>query len=393
MEINKERINKNLFENIELLTKQEVKEAMDYVIEKIDQNLDLYTDNFPSACTTNQFYRTKGNDDWTNGFWTAMIWLAYDYTGDEKYKKVAKIHCESFYKRLENHFVLDHHDLGFLYTLSTVADYKITADEKSKKNSIWAAEKLLDRYHENGRFIQAWGKKGDANEYRMIIDCLFNLPLLYWASEEAGDEKFKVVADNHFETAINILIRDDASTYHTHYFDVETGKPTKGITHQGFADDSSWARGQAWAIYGMPLNFKYNKHEKNIYLYERVLNYFLNRLPEDLICYWDLIFTEEDKQFRDSSAAAIVACGILEMDGYIKEHENKEVYVKAAHGMIRSLINKYTTKDMESNGILKEGVYSWHNSKGINECNLWGDYFYMEALMRIYKEKDLMLYW
>ena len=393
LNIKNEKINKELFENIELLSKTEIKIALDYVVKKIDENLELYTHNFPSACTTNQIYRTKGNDDWTNGFWTAMIWLAYDYTGDEKYKKVAKIHSESFHKRLEEHFVLDHHDLGFLYSLSTIADFKTTGDTKYRDSSIWAANKLLDRFQENGEFIQAWGKKGDPKEYRMIIDCLFNLPLLYWASEETGDNKYKDVADKHFETATKNLIREDASTYHTYYFDLETGKPTKGVTHQGFSDDSSWARGQAWAVYGMPLNFKYNKHEKSEFIYERVLNYYLNRIPEDLVCYWDLIFTKKDNEPRDSSSAAIVACGILEMDKYILEHENKETYMKAAHGMIRSLIQNYTTKDMNSNGILKEGVYSYHSGKGINECNLWGDYFYMEALMRVYKEKDLMLYW
>lgn len=383
----KENIDLNKFKDIELLKKEEIKEALDYAIKKIDENLELYTDNFPSACTTNQYYRTKGNDDWTNGFWTAMIWLAYEYTGDEKYKNVADIHIESFKQRLEDHFVLDHHDLGFLYSLSAVAGYKLTGSEKAKETAIWAANVLIDRYQEVGEFIQAWGKKGDEEEYRLIIDCFFNLPLLYWATEVTGDEKFKVVADKHFNTAINTVIREDSSTFHTYYFDMKTGEKTKGVTHQGFKDDSSWARGQAWAVYGLPLNYKYNKFENCEYLYERVLNYFLNRVPEDLICYWDLIFKDGDGEPRDSSSAAIVACGIFEMNKYNKN----EIYEKAAHGMLRSLIENYTTKNMDSNGILAHGVYAWHHGKGIDECNLWGDYFYMEALMRLYK--DWNLYW
>ncbi|MGL4453199.1 MAG: glycoside hydrolase family 88 protein [Sarcina sp.] len=387
----KECIDLNKFKELKLLNKDEIKNALDYAIKKIDENLELYTHKFPSACTTNQIYRIKGNDDWTNGFWTAMIWLAYEYTGDEKYKEVAEIHIESFKKRLEDHFVLDHHDLGFLYSLSAVAGYKLTGLKKARDIAIWAAEVLLDRYQEVGEFIQAWGAKGDATEYRLIIDCFFNLPLLYWASEETGDEKFKIVADKHFNTAVNTVIREDSSTYHTHYFDIETGVPTKGVTHQGFSDDSSWARGQAWAIYGLPLNYKYNKYENCQFLYERVLNYFLNRVPDDLICYWDLMFKDGDGEPRDSSSAAITICGILEMNKHNFDENKKDSYEKVAHGMLRSLIENYTTKDMKSNGILAHGVYSWQHKKGIDECNLWGDYFYMEALMRLYKDWDL--YW
>lgn len=376
-----------------LLLKDEVKSALDYVIQKIDENLDTYTYKFPSACTTNQKYRIKDNDDWTNGFWTGMLWLAYEYTGDEKYKRVADIHIESFEKRYEDNFVLDHHDLGFLYSLSAVAGHKVTKCQKAKNLALKAAEKLKNRYHETGEFIQAWGKYGDENEYRMIIDCFLNLPLLYWAHEETGDESFLEVANKHFNTAINNVIREDASTYHTYYFDKETGKPTKGVTHQGFKDDSCWARGQAWAVIGMPLNYRYNRVEECKEIYDAVTNYYLNRLPEDLVPYWDLIFTEKDNEPRDSSSTAIVACGMLEMAKYDEDLEKKEFNIRAAHAMLRSLVEEYTTKNTkDSNGVLLHGVYSWQHNKGIDECNLWGDYFYMEALMRIYNN-NWNLYW
>ncbi|MGL5347626.1 MAG: glycoside hydrolase family 88 protein [Peptostreptococcaceae bacterium] len=378
--------------DVKLLNREEITNALDFVIKKIDENLDLYTQNFPSACTTNNVYRTKGNDDWTNGFWTGMLWLAYEYTNDEKYKKVLDVQVESFRKRLEDHFVLDHHDIGFLYSLSTVAGYKVTGDENCKDISIKAAYKLLDRYHEDGKFIQAWGTKGDPKEYRLIIDCLLNLPLLYWAYEETKDERFKIVADTHFDTALNTVIREDGSSYHTYYFDIDTKQPVKGVTHQGYADDSSWARGQAWAICGMPYNYRYNKVEESKYIYERVLNYYLNRLPEDLICYWDLVFTEKDNEPRDSSSAAIVACGILEMNKYMDDCEEKTIYTNVAHQTLRNLMENYTSKDEQNaNCVLLHGVYSWQHNKGINEGNLWGDYYYMEALMRLYK--DWNLYW
>lgn len=376
-----------------LLNKEDVTDALDFIVKKIDENLETYSYKFPSACTTEQRYRIKDNDDWTNGFWTGMLWLAYEFTKDEKYRQVAEIHIESFEKRYEDNLVLDHHDLGFLYSLSAVAGYKITGSEKARSLGLKAAEKLKGRYQENGEFIQAWGTLGDENEYRMIIDCFLNLPLLYWAHEETGDESYIEVANSHYKTAINNVIREDASTYHTYYFDKESGKPTKGVTHQGFKDDSCWARGQAWAVIGMPLNYRYNHVEESKEIYNAVTNYYLNRLPEDLIPYWDLVFTAEDKEPRDSSSAAIVACGMLEMAKFNEAGEAKELNIRAAHGMIRNLINEYTTKNNpESNGVLMHGVYSWQHNKGIDECNLWGDYFYMEALMRILK-KDFNLYW
>ncbi|MDU6808790.1 MAG: glycoside hydrolase family 88 protein [Clostridium sp.] len=302
------------------------------------------------------------------------------------------MHTENFEERYNNDFVLNHHDLGFLYSLSAVADYRITGSEKARELGLKAANKLKGRYQEKGKFIQAWGNLGDESEYRLIIDCFLNLPLLYWAYEETEDQSYLNVANNHFNTAINNVIRKDSSTYHTYYFDKETGEPTKGVTHQGFKNDSCWARGQAWAILGMPLNYRYNKNENSKEVFEAVTNYYLNRLPEDLIPYWDLIFTEKDGESRDSSSAVITACGIFERNKFDEDYNNKDIYNKAAHEMLRNLINNYTTVNEDSDGILMHGVYSWQHNKGIDECNLWGDYFFMEALMRLYKE-DWRLYW
>lgn len=384
--------NRDVLEKYELLTKEEIEKGLNILIKNIDENLDRYTNKFPSACTTNLKYRVKDNDDWTNGFWTGMLWLAYEYIGDEKYKKVAKIHTDNFKERYDKDSVLNHHDIGFLYSPSVVADYKVSGSEMARELGIKAATKLKGRYQEKGGFIQAWGNLGEESEYRLIIDCFLNLPILYWAYEETKDESFLEVANTHFNTAINNVIREDLSTYHTYYFDKKTGKPTKGVTHQGFKNDSCWARGQAWAILGMAINYRYNHNENSKEIFEGVTNYYLNRLPEDLIPYWDLIFTAEDKEPRDSSSAVITACGIFERNKFDKEYNNKEIYTKAAHEMLRNLINNYTTVNEDSDGVLMHGVYSWHHNKGIDECNLWGDYFFMEALMRLYKE-DWRGYW
>lgn len=377
----------------ELLNENEVKEALDFIVKKINQGIEYFgEDKFPSAASNNGIYKKTENNDWTNGFWTGMLWLAYEYTGEEKYKVLAQKHTGNFKERLDNRVVVDHHDLGFLYSLSTVADYKLTGNKFAKEVSLEATEYLIGRYQEKGGFIQAWGKLGEDKSYRLIIDCLLNIPLLYWAAEESGEKKYFDMAYTHYNSTIKNIIREDASTYHTYYFDNNTGEPLEGVTRQGYSDESCWARGQAWAVYGLPLTYKYTKDKNAIRLYEAVTNYFLNRLPEDDICYWDLIFKDGDNHPKDSSSAAIAVCGIIEMDKYYFG-ESKEVYVKAAHKMMRELINSYTTSiNEDSTGLIKHSVYAYFDGKGVDECTIWGDYFYMEALMRL-QNKSWNLYW
>lgn len=380
------------FKEEKLLNREEVKEALDFAIKKIDESLDLFTDKYPTPASKGLKYEPIDNIEWTNGFWTGMLWLAYEYTGNEKYKNVAQKQTDSYFNRIESKIEVSHHDLGFLYSLSCVADYKITGSEKAKKAGLMAADQLVTRYREKGNFIQAWGPINAPDNYRLIIDCLLNIPLLYWASNETGDKKYYDIAYTHYVTACNNVIRDDASTFHTYYFDVETGEPLKGVTRQGYSDDSCWARGQAWGVYGLPLNYRYTKDHDGIKVYKALTNYYLNRLPEDKVNFWDLIFNDGDNQPRDSSASAIAVCGMLEMNKFLSEmDENKDIYNKAAHGILRALIKDYTSKGTDSNGILLHAVYSWHSGKGVDECNIWGDYFYMEALMRLYK--DWNLYW
>lgn len=376
--------------NCEELSREEIKEVLDFVISKIDENLHDFTYDFPGEASVNNKYEKKANDIWTTSFWTGMLWLAYEVTGDDKYRIPAEIQLMSFKDRLEHKVEIDTHDLGFLYSLSAVAQYKLTGNEVAKEVGIKAADYLIGRYKEKGEFIQAWGDINDPANYRLIIDCLLNLPLLYWATEVTGDEKYCNIAYKHYKTAVKYVIREDASTYHTFFFDPETGAPARGETHQGYSDDSSWARGEAWGIYGIPLNYRYTKDPEAEDLYRKLSNYFLNRLPEDLVAYWDLIFTDGNEP-RDSSSNAIAVCGMLEMDKWMKDDEEKLIYKKSVHAMMRSLIDNYTTKNVDSNGILLHGVYGKPQNEGVDECVIWGDYYFMEALVRMYK--DWELYW
>ena len=381
------------YEAAGFLTREEVTAAMDRVADQVRCNMEYFGTRFPSSATRNQTYGVIDNIEWTDGFWTGLLWLCYEYTGDDAFKNLALKNVDSFLNRVEKRIELDHHDLGFLYSLSCVAGYKLTGSAEGRKAGLLAADKLMERFQEKGGFIQAWGELGARDNYRLIIDCLLNIPLLHWAFLETGNPVYRNAAMRHYEAACNNVIRDDASAYHTFYFDPETGEPLKGVTRQGYSDDSAWARGQAWGIYGIPLNYRYVKDDSAFNLFKGMTNYFLNRLPEDEVCYWDLIFTDGSNQSRDSSAAAIGVCGIHEMLKYLPEVESdKNTYRHAMHCILRSLIERYTAPEIKpGNPVLLHGVYSWHSGKGVDEGNIWGDYYYMEALMRFYK--DWNLYW
>lgn len=376
-----------------LITKEEAELALQECVKQVELNMEYFKDKFPWPGTKGLKYPIIENIEWTDGFWTGCLWLAYEYTQDEKFKALALKNVDSFHNRVVKQIELEHHDLGFLYSLSCVAGYKLINDEKAKEAGILAAEKLITRWQEKGQFLQAWGPFNSKEHHRFIIDCMLNIPLLYWATEVTGDNKFRDLATKHFETSCKYVIRDDASAFHTFYMDPETGEPSHGATRQGYTDDSSWARGQAWGIYGIPLNIRYTNATEYTGLFKGMANYFLNRLPQDNVCYWDLIFTDKDNQSRDSSAAAIAVCGMLEMMKYLPEDdEDRKIYAGAASNILRSLIQNYTEKEHAlGDPILYHGVYSYHSGKSVDEGNIWGDYFYMEALMRYIKNWNL--YW
>ena len=385
--------NPERFLNQPLLTKEEVKAAIDLAMEQLHVNMEYFKEEFPTPATFDNIYPKMDNTEWTNGFWTGELWLGYEYTNEEAMKKLAQANDRSFLDRVKRRIELDHHDLGFLYTPSCMAEYKLLHTPAAKEASILAADKLIERYQEVGGFIQAWGELGKPEHYRLIIDCLLNIQLLFWASEQTGDPKYAQMATQHFYTSANNVIRDDASAFHTFYFDPKTGEPVKGVTRQGYSDDSAWARGQAWGIYGIPLTYRFVKDEDCFGLFKVMTNYFLNRLPKDHVSYWDLIFGDGSGHSRDSSATATAVCGIHEMLKHLPEVDSdKLTYKYAMHAMLRSLIDNYANREIKpGRPLLLHGVYSWHSGKGVDEGNIWDDYYYLEALIRFYK--DWELYW
>ena len=371
--------------------------ALDTACGILRKNLAQFTDKFPGSNSENQFYQPGENVEWTTGFCTGQYWLAWEHTGEDAFKTAALRQTDSFLDRIRRRVDVDHHDMGFLYTPSCVAAYKLTGSQTAKTAALLAADNLLARFQPKGGFLQAWGALGAPDNYRLIIDCLLNLPLLYWASAETGKESYRNAALTHTKTSMAHLVRPDHSTYHTFFFDPATGAPLHGSTQQGYRDGSAWARGQAWGIYGMALSYRYTRDPACIGLFWDITRYFLSRLPEDLIPYWDLTFTSGGEP-RDSSAAAITACGLLEMAGHLPPQDAAQCTLLAGQ-LAHALWERCAVKDPAvSNGLLLHGVYakaSPYNpipkDRGVDECNTWGDYFYLELLTRL--EKDWAPYW
>ena len=376
------------------MDKKKLQRATARAVSVLRENLGNFTYKFPGSNSEHMFYPATENTEWTTGFCTGTYWLAYELSGEESFRTSAEIQVESFYNRIKQKTDVDHHDMGFLYTPSCVAAYQLTGNQQAKEAAILAADQLISRFQEKGEFLQAWGVLGAEDNYRLIIDCLLNLPLLYWASLVTGDEKYRDIAIRHTRTSIRNLVREDNSTYHTYFFNPRTGEPLRGVTAQGYRDDSAWARGQAWGIYGTALAWRYTTNEVCRNMFRKVTDFYLRHLPADMVPYWDLQFSEGSSEPRDSSAAAAAVCGILEMcsNGGL-EKEEQSFYRNEAQRMLESLIDKYAvTSSQEANGLLRHGVYaksSPYNSvsdRGVDECNLWGDYFYLEALTRNMKE-------
>ncbi len=382
--------------DLPVLTDAQAAAALDSAVEQVRVNLPLYTDHCQNHSSVNNIYPACDNNQWTCGFWPGEVWLSYERTGDEAFKRTAMTLVKSFDHRIRNKIEVDHHDMGFLYSPSCVAAYKLTGDTTARDAAILAADQLISRFQPKGQFIQAWGEMGAPENYRYIIDCLLNLPLLYWASEVTGDSKYADIAHRHITTCLANSFRPDGSTYHTFFMNPD-GTPSHGATCQGYRDDSFWARGQAWGVYGSVLSYRYTKNPEYLDTFRRALDFYMTRLPADLVPYWDMIFTTGSEEPRDSSSAAIVACGLLEAVKWVDAEEGA-AYEKLARQMMASLVQHYAVTDHKPGaGLVLHGTYSKKSPyntctpEGVDECVSWGDYFYMEALTRL--TTDWKLYW
>ena len=374
--------------------KEVLEKAKEKILKIIDKQMVRVGEKFPHGWTEDGKYAIIGCENWMSGFWSGMLWLAYEWTNDNKYRELGEKHIDIFMDRIVNKYQVWNHDLGFLYSLSCVSAYKLTGNEKAKEAAIMAADHLYDNFYiaDGVHHINAWADKKsmDSESCFMIIDCLMNVPLLHWASEVTGDEKYKKAAMAHTETTANVIFREDNSTYHKYVFDVKTGDPLYGATAQGYSDNSCWSRGQAWGVYGFALAYANTGNKKYLDCFKRATDYFVSRLPQDYVPYWDFTFTEGEEP-RDSSAAVIAACGILEAAKYAPDDEKIKGYLDVCAKMTKSLLDKYAlSPDASEDGLISDGT--GFKAQGLfNQGLIFGDYYYMELITRL--TTDWKKYW
>jgi len=245
------------------------------------------------------------------------------------------------------------------------------------------ARELVRCYHPAGRYIQAWGAVGDPEEGgQIIVDTMMNLPLLFWASAQTGDACYHEMGKEHAETSLRYLVRADGATYHTFFLDQETGEPLGPRTHQGYADDSLWARGQAWAIYGFALAAEWCQEPRFLEAARRAARRFVSELPPDGVPWWDLRLPENAPHYPDSSAGAIAAGGMLRLARFGDEAEEGEFH-GPARKLLASLITRCLETRPEAQGLLRGGTYNANKAWGVDTCFICGDYFFLEALLAL----------
>ncbi len=354
---------------------------LDQALERVYQNHHRYPQRFLVTGDAHA-YHLNDNTNWLAGFWPGLLWLTYAATGRRELREHAESLLPSFRTRLDQRVHITH-DLGFLYTLSARAQYQTTGNEAAYDLAIRAARELALRYRHAGRYIQAWGQIGDPLEGgRIIADSLMNVPLLFWAAQETGDRDLQSIACAHVETCLTYLVRTDGSTYHTFFFNQHTGHPEAPQTHQGFADDSLWARGHAWAIYGFAVAAEWCHDDRFSAAAVHALDRLMVELPSHGVPIWDLRLPPDAPAYLDSSAGAIAAAGALRLARLYGEAADGPCS-RAAHRLIDALHATCYVPQGEGDGLLQHGCL--HAPKGweVDNYLIFGDYFFLEALLML----------
>ncbi|HEV2436747.1 MAG TPA: glycoside hydrolase family 88 protein [Verrucomicrobiae bacterium] len=361
--------------------------AFDLCVQKTRRNIKRLADAPKSwSNAPDGRYETYDEDffdigNWTSSFFTGMALLAWQQTRDEFFLEQVLRLAPLYREKVFTRFPDTHHDLGFLYTLYSVALFKLTGDREHHAVGLRAAEVLSQRFNGNGNFIRAWGHLNTTEHNNMaIIDCLMNLPLLFWAAQESGEGKYRDIAIKHANMALEYLVRPDHSVYHAYRFDLTTGRPLGGDTYGGWAVESHWARGAAWAIYGFALAHKYTKAQRYLDGAERIAQKFIASLDAEVVPVWDFKLPPGSEPIRDSSAAAIAACGLKELA--VQGAQTSEFMRMAGRLLSRLCQPDYLDFDPACPGILRNGQVGDGRGMAKNAYTSWGDYYLMEALGR-----------
>ena len=361
------------------------------LIDKIGQQLlkkdELFAGRYPEY-TENGRWKYRKNVNWFSGFIAGELWHFYHITRDSIYYRHALKNSEAMLPFAAIDYT---HDMGFIFLPSCVQAYKITGRKKYRSAALKAAEMLAKRYNANGYFIRAWGKLGSPEKAGwMIIDTMMNLELLFWAAKESGNRFYYDIAYRHALTTLRESVRDDGSSFHVIEFDPRTGKALKKRTHQGAGDSTTWARGQAWGVYGFANAYRHTKNKKFLITAQKMADYMIARLPDDFVPYWDLDLSGQEI-VRDASAAAVLASGLYLLADQCLFKQRREGYLSYADRIVESLLQNYlflhSGRSVEQ-GLLIHTVYNHNKKWGVDESYPAGDYYFVEALRKYWDKKQ-----
>jgi unsaturated chondroitin disaccharide hydrolase len=362
--------------------------AYDVCVHKTRNNIKRLADepkSAPWAVDGNYFAYPEGFfeiGNWTSSFFTGMALIAWRKTEDEFFLQQVLRLAPEYRKKATVPEFHSHHDMGFLFSLYSIALYKLAGGKQHCETALAAADALLQRFNQKAGFIRAWGRLG-TDEYSdmAIIDCMMNLPLLYWASIESGNPKYREAAIRHADITLKYFIRPDESLFHAYRFDLQNGQPIGGDNYCGRSIDSHWARGTGWAIYGFALSYRYTGDKRYLEMSLRLARKFNQLLNGDDIPVWDFKLPAGEAQLRDTSAAAVVVCAYQELEKLgAADPQLARIKDLLLHNLCA---DKYVNRDEACPGILRQGQVGADGPGSAQSAYMsWGDYYLMEALDR-----------
>lgn len=332
---------------------------------------------YPVRTNPDGSWLTKPAKDWTAGFLPAALWRVFERTQDPVWRERA----ERWQEPLTPETAHDDTDLGFKMYMTFAVDHQLTGDEAAKQTALAAADTLAARFDPTVGMIRVWDERDDQEKYQVNIDAMMNLELLYWAAQN-GRPQYADIANRHADRTITDLVRPDGSTSMFGGYDQRTGALLRTYTEQGARDDSTWARGQAWAAYGFAMAYRYTQDPRYLETAHRTADWFLGHLPPDRVPYWDFDVPQAPPEPRDTSAAAVTASALLAMSELDTDPAQKTADVDGARGMLASLSSPaYLARGTPFRSVLLHGTQNVPEGQADTGI-MFGDYYFVEALNR-----------
>lgn len=353
-------------------------------------------DRIPYLTEEESYRKDYGEADiywWTNGFWPGILWKMYHATGEERYRECA-VRVEEKLDQALHGFTGLHHDIGFMWLHSAVADYRLTGSAQARTRGLMAATMLAGRFNPKGNYIRAWNpecvEEGQDCTGWIIVDSMMNIPLLYWASGELKDPRFRYIAEAHADTVKRTLVRADGSCGHIACLDPDSGELKEIMAGQGYSANSSWSRGQSWILYGFALSYRYTKDPGYLETAKRAAHYFIANIAlTDYIPLCD--FRQPEKpEYWDASAGLCAACGLLEIAGHVGEPE-KRLYRGHAERIVKAVAGRCCDWNPEHDSIVRGCKVDYHSTGDRQTDLIYADYFLAEAVLRM-AGKDFMIW-